>query len=184
MAQVLSAQVLSAQVLSAQVLKAQVLETLSLFLSVKPTRRSSEAHRRLCSAPFRVTQGRFDERAEQAPVSRILLGVPLDTNRKPGARELNRLNCAVVGEADGVEPFPEPVHGLVVMASTVRFGAENRADSTGGLQDDPVGADASQCRSMGVVADYFREVLVQGAAEADVQQLEATADGEQRQVRS
>jgi hypothetical protein len=145
---------------------------------------SAAGYGRSWSASPGITPCRFHERAEQAQVSPVLLGVPLDADRKPPALDFDRLNRAVVSEADGLQALPEPVHGLVVMAPTLSLGAENRADGAGGLQYDPVGAGVTENRPMVIVADYLGEVLMKGAAEADVQQLQAAADGKQGQARS
>jgi hypothetical protein len=107
--------------------------------------------------------------------------VPLDTDCEPDARYLDRLNAAVGRKPNRLEPGTEPVDSLVVMASALSLAAENGCDDAARIEDDPVSVHLAQFRSVGVVAHDLGKVLVEGAPEADVQHLQAPADGQEGQ---
>ena len=133
-------------------------------------------------APVGVTYRSLDQGYKETAVSGVILWVPLDAYAKPGAEDLYGLDAAVVCEPDGPEASAKLVDSLMVMAEPVGLGPENRGDGAAGLEDDPVRARLAQCRPVGFVAQDLGEVLMEGAPEADVEQLQAAADGKQGQV--
>jgi hypothetical protein len=133
-------------------------------------------------APFGMTPRRFDQGDEQTVVMGVVLRVPLDAYGEPGADDLDRLNAAVVRKPDGLKPAAKPVDALVVMAVALSLHTEKRGDSAAGLEDNPVGPHLAERLPVGVVAQDLREVLVKRASEADVEQLQAPANGQQREV--
>ena len=133
-------------------------------------------------APLGMTPRRLDQGHKETAVSAVLLWVPLDADGEPGAEHLHRLHAAVVREPHGPQPAAELVDSLVVMAKTLGLGPEKGGDGAAGLEDDQVGAGLAKCRPVRFVAQDLGEVLMKGAPEADVEQLQAPADGKQGHV--
>jgi hypothetical protein len=129
-----------------------------------------------------MTQRSLDEGDKETAVTGVVLRVPLDAYGEPGAEHLDGLDAAVVRKSDGLKPLAELVDSLVVMAAPFSLGAKNGGHGGARLEDDPVGAHLARNRPVGVVAHDFGEVLVEGASKADVEQLQAPADGEQGHV--
>ena len=76
------------------------------------------------------------------------------------------------------------VDRLVVVAAHPHVRPDGGPDAPGRVEPDVDVGELARCRVVPVVADDVGQVLVQRAAERDVEQLRAAADPEHRQVRA
>src|SRR5215471_18543237 len=138
----------------------------------------------------RTRPGGCDQGLEQARVViglRVPLhgqheGVPAGSGAVYGrGGGFDRFDDAVFGPGGSDQALAELVDGLVVVGGDAEFTVVEYAGQAGTGGDlDTVGAVGAPGRGVAVVADQRREVLVQGAAQSDVQDLEAPADAQQR----
>jgi len=109
--------------------------------------------------------------------------MPLDGQREGVPGQFDGLDAAVGGPRRRDQPFAEPVDGLVVVVG--RFERRGAGDlrqgaAVGDLDRDPA-VLAGRGRVAGV-ADDVGQVLVETAAEMDVEDLHAAADAQERQA--
>jgi hypothetical protein len=156
--------------------------------------------RRCCASPMArcdaragggLGEGALDQDIEDALLLRVVrggvLGVPLDRDER-GVVVLERLDHAVGRGAHRVQVLPEAVDGLVVRAGAVDHGgAEDPRQAGVGRQRDLVeradgagGRLREAGRGVGQQVGAARDVLEQGPAEGDVDDLQPSADGDGR----
>src|SRR4051794_5354631 len=123
----------------------------------------------------------FDEGLEQALVLADL-GVPEDAQREAALRVLERLERAVVRPCRLAEAPAELPEALVVVRLDRRVVAEQRLEPRARLERHVVVGVLTRRVLVLVVADEVGKMLDEVAAEADVQHLAPTADGQQWHV--
>jgi hypothetical protein len=109
----------------------------------------------------------------------VVLRVPLDADRKVGPSYFDRFYGAVVSKADRLHLATELVDGLVVMAAAHRLGTEYRGHGAAGVEGHPVRGHLARCRTVSIAAEHIRQVLVQGAVQADIEHLKAATNRKQ-----
>src|SRR6185437_6500566 len=116
----------------------------------------------------------------------VRLGVPLDAEHKAPAGLLDRLSQAVNGGAAAdAQALAQTIDALMVMGLGGMMGLPRRARGQGASDqvNVVVGAvEGAGDTQMLVMAEVLGQMLQQGAAVGDVDQLHATADAEHRQV--
>jgi hypothetical protein len=103
----------------------------------------------------------------------------LDPDRKVVPLDLDRFYGPVPGKADRLHPATELVDRLVVMAAAHSFGPEYGGNGAPGVDGHPVRGHLARCRPVSIAAEHGRQVLVEGAVQADIEHLKAAANGEQ-----
>ena len=143
-----------------------------------------------------LAPARIDDAATNAPMTRLAvvrLGMPLHAEHEPAigraggrAIQLDRLGQVVQRrEAAHAQALPQPVDALVVMGLGGVFELARGARGERALAQAHlvVGAvEGAGHAAMLVVAEALGQMLQQGAAAGDVDQLHAPADAEHRQV--
>jgi len=112
------------------------------------------------------------------------LGMPLHGDQEPGAVALDRLDDAVRRSAGHPQPGRQAADGLMVQGVNADLGAEQPVQQRSWLQPDrvsgPVPGFQHQVPGAGRIGG--RQVLGERAAQRDVDQLDAAADRQHRQV--
>lgn len=126
-----------------------------------------------------VTNGGPDERREQARV-RARLGMPLHADDEPLTRRLTGLDDAVVRPRGGDEWFGKATDRLVMMGVHLGRSAYGHMAAATLGDGDRVAAEPAGCRGVADVADHIGQVLDEVAAERHVEELESSADAEDR----
>ena len=101
---------------------------------------------------------------------------------KPRFGVLERLGCAVIGIGGHLQAAADAVEGLMVARLHLRPVAYDRRQLRPGRHRDVVLGEHSRNLLVDVRPDPVRHVLLDAAAERDVQHLRPAADGEHRQV--
>lgn len=109
--------------------------------------------------------------------------MPLDGHGERVPGQFEGLDTAVGGPGRHAQPVAEPVDGLVVVVGRFerRRAGDLREQAVGGDLDRDASELAGRRRVPGVAEDVG-QVLVEAAAEVDVEDLHAAADAEERQA--
>ena len=122
-----------------------------------------------------------DELLEQAQIV-AFLRVPEDSDGEAAGGVLDRLDRVVVGSRADAEALAEPAVALVVVRLDCRSVVDQRAERRVRQHLDAVLGEGAGNLAMALVTDPLGDVLLEVAAERDVQHLRPAADGEHRHV--
>ena len=111
----------------------------------------------------------------------LLFGVPLHAEDEGIIRRFERLDDAVVRVSRGLQPLAQILHRLVMETVDPRLGAVEFRQDGAVFDPDPVAWRAGRDLRLAVLLRAFvlrDDILVQRAAEGDVQDLGPSADAQ------
>ena len=142
---------------------------------------AERAHCRGHLFPSHTAARGLDHRGEQPKVVEPLLGMPLHRQNEVRRRAISTASmtpsesCALT-----IRPVAEPVDGLVVVALRIRRFADQRGQPGAGHRAHRRRGEHRVALLVAGVADHIGQMLVQRAAQRDVDHLRAAADAQHR----